>query len=136
MEVDASECMNAILNIGIYGDMRIFQHCISLVNQNPLNWRVWGNTKSTRIIPYSLCSLSGCSSGWKLHGGTCYFLSAEKKTWTDSRQDCMDKGADLVVIHSKEEQVRMEERKEEGSNCVTSCALNKLLKYNFIQNKL
>ncbi|XP_056439982.1 CD209 antigen-like protein B [Gadus chalcogrammus] len=52
----------------------------------------------------SLSDGGGCLAGWQPHGGSCYFLSAEKKSWMASRQDCQDKGADLVVIHSEEEQ--------------------------------
>ncbi|XP_053335978.1 CD209 antigen-like protein C isoform X2 [Clarias gariepinus] len=33
-----------------------------------------------------------------------YFVSNELKNWTESRQNCRDKGADLVIINSKEEQ--------------------------------
>ncbi|XP_053533495.1 CD209 antigen-like protein E [Ictalurus punctatus] len=33
-----------------------------------------------------------------------YYMSNEKKNWEGSRQDCRDKGADLVIIKSKEEQ--------------------------------
>ncbi|XP_056440758.1 LOW QUALITY PROTEIN: C-type lectin domain family 4 member G-like [Gadus chalcogrammus] len=46
----------------------------------------------------------GCLVGWQPHGGSCYFLSAENKSWMASRKDCQDKEADLVIIHSEEEQ--------------------------------
>ena len=46
-----------------------------------------------------------CPEGWRLLGFRCYFLSTEKKTWAYSRQDCLERGADLVIINSREEQV-------------------------------
>ncbi|CAB1458185.1 unnamed protein product [Pleuronectes platessa] len=32
-----------------------------------------------------------------------YFISSDTKSWGDSRDDCLQKGADLVIINSKEE---------------------------------
>uniref|UniRef100_A0A669CKM6 C-type lectin domain-containing protein n=1 Tax=Oreochromis niloticus TaxID=8128 RepID=A0A669CKM6_ORENI len=45
-----------------------------------------------------------CPDRWTRFGSSCYFKSTEAKHWQESRRDCQDKGADLVMINSKEEQ--------------------------------
>uniref|UniRef100_A0A3P9DPR2 C-type lectin domain-containing protein n=1 Tax=Maylandia zebra TaxID=106582 RepID=A0A3P9DPR2_9CICH len=52
-----------------------------------------------------------CPEGWTRFGSKFYFKSTENKTWSDSRRACQDKGADLVMINSKEEQVDTFKRK-------------------------
>ncbi|KAF5891739.1 antigen like protein, partial [Clarias magur] len=42
--------------------------------------------------------------GWKYFNSRIYYISTLTKTWAESRQDCRDKGADLVIINSKDEQ--------------------------------
>ncbi|XP_039670588.1 CD209 antigen-like protein D [Perca fluviatilis] len=42
--------------------------------------------------------------GWEYFSGSLYYISSIKKNWQESRDDCRQKGADLVIINSKEEQ--------------------------------
>ncbi|XP_076017689.1 uncharacterized protein LOC143009556 [Genypterus blacodes] len=53
-------------------------------------------------------SCGRCLPGWRFLNGTCYFHSYaesdDKKNWHDSREDCISRGADLVVIDDWEEQ--------------------------------
>ncbi|XP_064782875.1 CD209 antigen-like protein E isoform X2 [Oncorhynchus masou masou] len=42
--------------------------------------------------------------GWKKLGSSCYYVSTEYKSWKESREDCRNRGADLVVIKSQEQQ--------------------------------
>ncbi|KAM8870534.1 C-type lectin domain family 12 member B-like isoform 1-T2 [Spinachia spinachia] len=57
--------------------------------------------------PQKVCK--PCQDGWILFQSNCYkFLTSNYsscwKTWTESRDECLKQGADLVVIGSREEQ--------------------------------
>ncbi|XP_019940818.1 CD209 antigen-like protein E [Paralichthys olivaceus] len=50
-----------------------------------------------------------CLPNWALHNSSCYYFSclkspSVKKTWHESREDCISRGADLVVIDNQKEQ--------------------------------
>ena len=43
--------------------------------------------------------------GWMFYDQSFYLMSTTKKSWKASREDCLRRNADLVVINSREEQV-------------------------------
>ncbi|XP_055365490.1 CD209 antigen-like protein A isoform X3 [Betta splendens] len=48
---------------------------------------------------------------WTYFAGKYYYISSMKQTWQDSRNDCLQRGADLVIINSPEEQEFIRSRK-------------------------
>ncbi|KAM8733638.1 uncharacterized protein AB9X84_025314 isoform 2-T3 [Acanthopagrus schlegelii] len=57
-----------------------------------------------------------CQTGWQKFDISCYFVSAQQKNWTSSRQECIVMGADLVVIDSLEEQAFVKGMLKSGQN--------------------
>ncbi|XP_067338024.1 C-type lectin domain family 17, member A-like [Channa argus] len=62
-----------------------------------------GKTSGSNFTMFP-CSHILCPEGWKKFGCSCYFKSTERKSWSESRRFCQDRGSDLVIINSKEEQ--------------------------------
>ncbi|XP_033016253.1 C-type lectin domain family 4 member A [Lacerta agilis] len=48
--------------------------------------------------------LSCCMGGLEQFGSSCYHFSKDTRTWNKSREECMEKGFDLVIINSDAEQ--------------------------------
>ncbi|KAJ0051086.1 hypothetical protein NL108_012302 [Boleophthalmus pectinirostris] len=48
-------------------------------------------------------NMVSCPDGWKRFGFRCYFMPQTVNTWSNSRRQCQNMGADLVVIKSQEE---------------------------------
>ncbi|KAM9313644.1 C-type lectin domain family 4 member E-like isoform 2-T2 [Pholidichthys leucotaenia] len=46
----------------------------------------------------------GCPQSWLRFDSSCYYISSQRRTWDQSRQDCMQRDADLVIINSRREQ--------------------------------
>nr|XP_046255728.1 asialoglycoprotein receptor 2-like [Scatophagus argus] len=45
-----------------------------------------------------------CAQGWVTYGCSCYYISSQRRSWDYSRQDCVHRGAHLVIINSRYEQ--------------------------------
>uniref|UniRef100_A0A3Q2QI44 CD209 antigen-like protein E n=1 Tax=Fundulus heteroclitus TaxID=8078 RepID=A0A3Q2QI44_FUNHE len=45
-----------------------------------------------------------CPAGWSMSGSSCYLLSTNTGSWDEGREDCENRGGDLVVIDNSEEQ--------------------------------
>ncbi|XP_054471830.1 CD209 antigen-like protein A [Anoplopoma fimbria] len=64
-------------------------------------------TKVTKVMErlQRLCQQKKtCPAGWRMFSCSCYLLSEESASWDESRQDCRDKGSDLVIVDTLEEQ--------------------------------
>ncbi|XP_019215232.2 CD209 antigen-like protein C, partial [Oreochromis niloticus] len=48
--------------------------------------------------------LQDYQQNWVAFDGSLFHVSSGKKSWQQSRQDCLQKGADLMIINSQEEQ--------------------------------
>ncbi|XP_071360903.1 CD209 antigen-like protein E [Trachinotus anak] len=45
-----------------------------------------------------------CPQSWLMFGSSCYYISSQRRSWDDSRWDCVQRDADLVIIGSRQEQ--------------------------------
>ncbi|XP_064177754.1 CD209 antigen-like protein C isoform X2 [Anguilla rostrata] len=62
------------------------------------------STMNTEKVQLQSSVSNPCPQGWAQFSSKCYYFSNEMKSWTDSRSDCIKRGADLVITESEEEQ--------------------------------
>uniref|UniRef100_A0A3P8ZAZ3 C-type lectin domain-containing protein n=1 Tax=Esox lucius TaxID=8010 RepID=A0A3P8ZAZ3_ESOLU len=74
--------------------------------QGPNFFTLYSNHQAT-LPDFTVCIASAgcCPVGWRRLKSRCYYLSSEKKNWSESRENCIREESDLVIIDSKEEQL-------------------------------
>ncbi|XP_059191185.1 CD209 antigen-like protein A [Centropristis striata] len=63
--------------------------------------RSWAENRNQTLAEFN----HFCKDGCKSFSNSFYYISSGWKSWEDSRQDCRDRGADLVIVTNEEEQV-------------------------------
>ncbi|KAI4576304.1 hypothetical protein MJT46_002139 [Ovis ammon polii x Ovis aries] len=65
---------------------------------------------SSSIVPFNSSTVyTSCpSKDWKLHGGKCYWVAehGNKKSWNESKNDCVMKESHLMVVRDFSDMVR------------------------------
>ncbi|KAK6324626.1 hypothetical protein J4Q44_G00039680 [Coregonus suidteri] len=73
------------------------------MNNTDIDDQLYGNLRAFKPSPRDVASEQTCPEGWQKFESSWYFLSTETKAWKESREDCLVRGADLVIINSEKE---------------------------------
>ncbi|XP_078122431.1 hepatic lectin-like, partial [Sander vitreus] len=57
----------------------------------------WAEMRNQTLVEFNHFCKDGCRS----FGDSFYYISSDKMSWNGSRQDCRDRGADLVVVNKR-----------------------------------
>ncbi|XP_065146260.1 uncharacterized protein [Paramisgurnus dabryanus] len=75
------------------------------------------------------------TDGWIYYQSSLYFISSEKKNWTESRRYCRERGADLIIINNKEEQ--FQKNIKQDKKCKKVCPPKSTARtYHTVQTRL
>ncbi|KAM8841881.1 CD209 antigen-like protein C [Synchiropus picturatus] len=89
-----------LLQVGLNVSLRIVGH-----NSGKMANIDFNRTNETAVMKMKLNELEKyLQQGWLYIRPSVYYVSPVKETWFDSRNFCVERGADLVVINSREEQ--------------------------------
>ncbi|CAG0886628.1 unnamed protein product [Darwinula stevensoni] len=84
---------------------------------NRLTVRFFSDASSEHGYRFKLSYMtaSRCDEGWEEFDQYCYYFSENQKNFADARSYCLSNGADLASIHSRSEQIFMQENAKRAS---------------------
>uniref|UniRef100_A0A3Q0RBU1 C-type lectin domain-containing protein n=1 Tax=Amphilophus citrinellus TaxID=61819 RepID=A0A3Q0RBU1_AMPCI len=85
-----------------FGLLCILQAALNISLQKLSYFRLFWETLFYTLL--TKCFYQYFQQGWVYFRPSFYYISSIKKSWNDSRDDCLQRGADLAIINTKEEQ--------------------------------
>ncbi|XP_016095582.1 C-type lectin domain family 10 member A-like [Sinocyclocheilus grahami] len=76
------------------------QLLITIKDFNTVNDQLESHNNNLTIEKKELLS----KKRWKCYQSSLFYLSSERKSWTESRRYCTERGANLIIINNREEQ--------------------------------
>uniref|UniRef100_A0A673NAU8 Si:ch211-193e13.5 n=1 Tax=Sinocyclocheilus rhinocerous TaxID=307959 RepID=A0A673NAU8_9TELE len=100
---ERKQLLTHISNLTEEREKTLTKHEQVLNNNNNLTEEQREQIKKTGELQQGLLEQED-SFKWIYYNFSFYYISSEKKSWSDSSRDCQQKGANLVIINSSKEQ--------------------------------